>query len=228
MADTCDFALASRRKTCFPARFDLGSPTQEDPTVQAFRNESSLHEPTSLDELARLLASMRCGDERALEQLYDATVAKLLALASRILRNEADAEEVVCSTYAYAWANAGRFEPERANALAWLLMLCRSRALDRLRQRRAGPVIVDLDVTDEVEGDERDQPEDLLSLFQEHSLVHAALEQLTPQRRLLVSLSFLQGLSHQEISEATGMPLGTVKSNARRALAQLRTALGML
>jgi RNA polymerase sigma-70 factor (ECF subfamily) len=107
-------------------------------------------------------------------------------------------------------------------------MLCRSRALDRLRQRRAGPATIDFETVAELEGDERGQPEDLLSLFQQRSRVHAALEQLTPQRRLLVSLAFLQGLSHQEIAQMTGIPLGTVKSNARRALAQLRAALGTL
>jgi len=105
-------------------------------------------------------------------------------------------------------------------------MLCRSRALDRLRQRRARPPTVDFDAVEEVESDECSQPDDLLSVLQQRSLVHAALAQLTPQRRLLVSLSFLQGLSHQEIAQVTGMPLGTVKSNARRALAQLRTVLG--
>lgn len=227
MADHHCGALGSLRKTCRITRLVPDGTTQRGTAVEASRSELPVHEPASL-QLAQWIAAMRRGDERALEQVYDATVARLHALASTILRNEEDAEEVVCSTYAYAWANAGRFEPERANALAWLLMLCRSRALDRLRQRRAGPATIDFDTVAELEGDERGQPEDLLSLFQQRSRVHAALEQLTPQRRLLVSLSFLQGLSHQEIAQMTGIPLGTVKSNARRALAQLRTALGTL
>jgi RNA polymerase sigma-70 factor (ECF subfamily) len=200
--------------------------THEGIAAKTPRNDSPVPEPAAADELAPLIAAMRGGDERALEQVYDATVGRLHALASTILRNVEDAEEIVCSTYAYAWANAARFEPERASALAWLLMLCRSRALDRLRQLRAGPPTVDFDAVREVEGDEDEQPDDLLSLFQQRSLVRAALEQLTPQRRLLISLSFLQGWSHHEIAAATGMPLGTVKSNARRALAQLRAALG--
>ena len=95
-------------------------------------------------DLAALVERMRSGQERALEELYDATVGKLYALASVILRSAEDAEEVVCETYAYAWANAARFDASRGNVLGWLLMLCRSRAIDRLRQRRATPNTLDM------------------------------------------------------------------------------------
>src|SRR5689334_11143545 len=91
----------------------------------------------SAADLAPLITAMRGGSEEALEALYAATVGKLYALAMAVLRNVADAEEVVCDTYSWAWANAARFEPERANALGWLLMLCRSRAISRLRARRS-------------------------------------------------------------------------------------------
>jgi RNA polymerase sigma factor (sigma-70 family) len=178
----------------------------------------------SCDDLAELIDLMREGSERALETLYDATVGKLYALASAMLRNAEDAEEIVCATYAYAWANVSRYDATRANVLGWLLMLCRSRALDRLRQRRAGVKTINLDEMTEVDADDA-QPNDLLALLQQSSRVHAALSKLTPLRRKLVSLAFLQGLSHQEIAEAMGMPLGTVKSHVRRALTQLRHQL---
>ncbi|HXN10812.1 MAG TPA: sigma factor-like helix-turn-helix DNA-binding protein, partial [Steroidobacteraceae bacterium] len=67
--------------------------------------------------------------------------------------------------------------------------------------------------------------DELLGLTQRQSLVHAALSALSPQRRRLVSLAFLQGLSHPEIAAATGLPLGTVKSHIRRALQELRDRL---
>ena len=153
---------------------------------------------------------------------------KLYALASAILRSAEDTEEIVCETYAYAWANAARFDAARANVLGWLLMLCRSRALDRLRQRRATANALDLVAMRETDSLGSDQPYDILSLMQRRTRVHTALSQLTPERRHLVSLAFLHGLSHQEIAEATSLPLGTVKSHVRRALAQLREALGAL
>ena len=137
------------------------------------------------------------------------------------MRRVEDAEEVVCATYAHAWANAGRYDSERATVTGWLLMLCRSRALDVLRQRRArAGRMQDLPLEDLP--DEGAQPDDLLSLLQTESRVHAALASLSAERRELVSLAFLEGLSHGEIAQRTGLPLGTVKSHLRRALLQLR------
>jgi RNA polymerase sigma-70 factor (ECF subfamily) len=193
--------------------------------VQAAVNEVPQSEAASVRKLAALVEQMRIGQERALEELYDATVGKLYALASAILRSAEDTEEVVCETYAYAWANASRFDASRANPLGWLLMLCRSRALDRLRQRRATASALDIAAASETDSSSTDQPFDILSLMQQRSSVHAALSQLTPERRHLVSLAFLQGLSHQEIADVTRLPLGTVKSHVRRALTQLREAL---
>jgi RNA polymerase sigma-70 factor, ECF subfamily len=178
----------------------------------------------ALDELASLVSDMRRGDRRALETLYEATVGKLYALASAILRQVEDAEEVVGETYAQAWETADRFDPARASVTGWLLMICRSRALDLLRKRRTRGENHDLAGLERVEEDVR-SPDELLSLMQQNSRVHAALSSLTPERRQLVSLAFLRDLTHQEIAEATGMPLGTVKSHLRRALGQLREQL---
>jgi RNA polymerase sigma factor (sigma-70 family) len=193
--------------------------------VEAAANELSQSESAAIRELAALIEQMRTGQERALEQLYNATVGKLYALASAILRSAEDTEEIVCETYAYAWANAARFDASRANALGWLLMLCRSRALDRLRQRRNSASMIDVSVLQDMDSGNADQPYDILSLLQQRSSVYAALSTLTPERRHLVSLAFLQGLSHQQIAAATHLPLGTVKSHVRRALAQLREAM---
>jgi RNA polymerase sigma-70 factor (ECF subfamily) len=177
--------------------------------------------------LAALVERMRAGEQRALEQLYDATVGKVYALALAILRNVADAEEVVCSTYAHAWANAALFDEQRANALGWLLMLCRSRALDRRRQRRSSLVVAtDPEQLSRLRGETQPPPDDLLVLLQQRSQMHQALRLLTPLRRRLVGLAFLEDWSHAQIAAATGLALGTVKSHLRRALLQLRDALG--
>ena len=193
--------------------------------VKTAVNDVLQSEAAVVRDLAALVERMRSGQERALEELYEATVGKLYALASAILRSAEDTEEIVCETYAYAWANAARFDASRANALGWLLMLCRSRALDRLRQRQATANSLDVAAVAETNYVGLDQPFDILSLMQQRSRVYAALSQLTPERRHLVSLAFLRGLSHQEIADTTQLPLGTVKSHVRRALAQLREAL---
>jgi RNA polymerase sigma factor (sigma-70 family) len=224
MAEDCDAALGSQVGTCAASIPQRRSP-QGVITVDALANEPLLSSSASIRELSSLMDAIRGGHEAALEQLYDATVGKLYALAVAILRSAEDSEEVVCETYAYAWANAWRYDPRRANVLGWLLMLCRSRALDRLRQRRANAGLMDAAELEAWAHATVEQPDDILSLMQQHSTIHAALSKLTPQRRRLITLAFLQGLSHQEIAHATGLPLGTIKSHVRRALAQLRETL---
>lgn len=193
--------------------------------MEAVLRAPSQSDSASLRRLADIMEGVLRADERALAELYDATVSKLYALASAILRSTEDAEEVVCETYTYVWTNAERYDMRRGNVLAWLLMLCRSRALDRLRRRRAAAMTVDTLQLREIAAATTHEPDDLLSLMQRHTAVYEALSTLTAERRRLISFAFLQGLSHQEIAEATGMPLGTVKSHVRRALVQLRDAL---
>ena len=176
------------------------------------------------DPLAFLIEDMRKGNEQAFESLYDATVGKLYALASAILRHAQDAEDVVCATYEQAWESAAQYDPGRASALGWLMMMCRSRALDQLRKRRLQTVTL-TDVRSSETDETAAPPDDLLALVQENSRVHEALATLSDERRRLVSLSFLRDLTHAEIAELTGMPLGTVKSHLRRALSQLRAHL---
>jgi RNA polymerase sigma-70 factor, ECF subfamily len=177
-----------------------------------------------LDEFGILMEGIRRGDESALETLYEATVGKLYALASAILRQTEDAEEAVCATYAQAWEGAAGYDSERASVLGWLLMICRSRSLDLLRKRAVRAEGVEATDVETLPG-RADQPDDLLSLMQRSSRVHAALASLPAERRQLVSLAFLRDLSHQEIADMTGLPLGTVKSHLRRALVQLRAQL---
>lgn len=178
----------------------------------------------SFDRLGLLVEGMQGGSEEALAALYQATVAQLHALAVAILRNAADAEEVVCATYIQAWESASQFDRERGSAIAWLMMMCRSRALDvrrraRLRSNAGGDdQIMLMPSTDAT-------AEDLVSLTEQASRVREALLSLTPERRHLVSLAFLRDLTHQEIAAYTSLPLGTVKSHLRRAFAQLREQL---
>ena len=177
---------------------------------------------TALDQLSQFVEGMRHGSEESLKLLYEATVARLHALAIAILRNSADAEEVVCATYVQAWESSSQFNRERGTVIAWLIMMCRSRALDLLRRERLRAR------TNEVEplAPAAEAPmEDLVSLTEQTSRVRAALLSLTPERRHLVTLAFLRDLTHQEIADRMSLPLGTVKSHLRRAFAQLREQL---
>ncbi|HRD85917.1 MAG TPA: sigma-70 family RNA polymerase sigma factor [Rubrivivax sp.] len=165
-------------------------------------------------------------DERALAALYDATFSRVYGLVQRIVRNAATAEEVVEDTYFQVWRQAVRFDPARGKALTWLLSMARSRAIDALRREHRHSHETLLDDTVPETADDAPAADELLDLARHHADLHQALLQLGAQPRQLVSLAFFRGLTHEEIAEQTRLPLGTVKSQIRRALQSLRQALG--
>ncbi|WP_310388089.1 sigma-70 family RNA polymerase sigma factor [Roseateles sp.] len=190
-------------------------PSADDPQLQAW--------------LARIVHQ----DEAALDALYRACVGRVYGLALRIVRNPGLAEEVTEDCFWQVWRQAPRFDALRGSALAWLLTIARSRALDALRARRrvlANTVSADalgeaMDALAETEGG-TDDPHDLLEAVQTHQQLHQALAQLDAVPRQLVALAFFKGLTHEEIASQIGLPLGTVKSHLRRAMLALRKCLG--
>jgi len=179
------------------------------------------------EESACAVAAIAAGNTAALTELYDSTVAKVHALVRAIIRNPADAEEVTCDVYAEAWRTASRFDPSRGSVMTWLLTIARCRSIDCRRRQRGRARLFDEECPKEdcPDAAEYVSPERMLNLFQSRSVVHTALEQLPPERRRLVGLAFIDGLSHAEIAEVTGLPLGTIKSHLRRALHSLRGLL---
>lgn len=204
-----DPAPAESRKARKP-----GSPKAE-PSMQADDD----------DTLLRHVAGMLDRDQAALGSLYDATAGRIYGVALRIVRQPELAEEVVSDTYYQAWRDCSRYDAVRGKVLAWLLIICRSRALDALRRRDEALTHPDPhELADEPS--DRDNPQDLLAAVRENAALHAALVRLTPLQRQLVALAFFRGYSHSEIEQHTGIPLGSVKTHIRKALAILRGALG--
>jgi RNA polymerase sigma-70 factor (ECF subfamily) len=189
--------------------------------------------PVDVGSMARapraeeLTCAIGAGDTAALAELYDSTVAKVHALVKAIVLNPADAEEVTCDVYTQVWHTAAQFDSSRGAVMTWLMSIARSRALDCLRRQRARTRLFDAQSpqVDAPDTAEHLSPEWMLNLFQAHSAVRTALEQLPPDRRRLVGLAFFDDLSHSEIAELTGLPLGTVKSHLRRAIHSLRGLL---
>jgi RNA polymerase sigma-70 factor (ECF subfamily) len=159
--------------------------------------------------------------------LYERLCGPVYSLALRITRNVASAEEVLQDVFWQVWREAPRFDGERGSVTSWVLTIARSRALDAARRRMRTPQAQASlpQEMDEYLPSHDAGPEDLLFAAQQGSRLKAALEGLDPLRRQLVSLSFYRDLTHQEISEQTGLPLGTVKSHLRRSIATLRVGL---
>ena len=178
--------------------------------------------------LAALVARMAAGDERALERFYDLAVGKTYAVALRIMRNPQAAEDVVEDAFWQAWREAARYDPLRGRALAWLLTICRSRALDALRRREPADAVADVEaLRGDLAAEDRASadPYYLLEAMQRNSALRAALERLKPQARQLIACAFFRGMTHQEIADSCGLPLGTVKTTLVRAYQQLRNCL---
>lgn len=177
--------------------------------------------------LTPLVARIAAGDQGALAELYDCTAAKLLGFALLIVKDQQDAEEVACDVYLQVWRSPLRYDSTRGSVLAWMLGICRARAIDRYRRRRArspGEVAVGEPGSGGAAAD--GEPCDLLQKLEQGSAIRRALEGLSPVRRQLLALAYFRGLSHEEISIKTNLPVGTVKSHIRRALATLRAQLG--
>jgi RNA polymerase sigma-70 factor (ECF subfamily) len=173
------------------------------------------------EQVSRLIKQVSLADRAAFSQLYDLTSAKLFAVIVRIVRDGEEAEDALQDCYANLWRRAKTFDQSRARAAGWLVMIARNAAIDRLRRRRPTQPLDP--VHDPV--DESPTPEARTSQTQDARRLHACLEQLTEAESGLVRRAFFGGDSYSEVAEATGRPLGTVKSVIRRALSKLRRCL---
>lgn len=184
--------------------------------------------PTSNDERLAdqaALARMARGEHAALAELYDRRARLVFSLALRILRERADAEDVVQDVFAQVWAQAARYNPARGAVAAWMLMVTRSRAIDRLRARTARPEVAnDLHAIEDARDVAALQDMQLLSEEQVDRIRSAVAELPAPQQRAL-ELAYYQGLTHTEVAERLSEPLGTVKTRIRQALIKLRESL---
>jgi RNA polymerase sigma-70 factor (ECF subfamily) len=177
--------------------------------------------------LAELIERVVDRDEAALAQLYEQTSGRVFGLVLRITRRHALAEEVVEDTYWQVWRQAPRFDSTRGSALAWLMAMARSRAIDALRsQARFEHDELDAEAHADAADPAGQAPQDLLDATREGARLHQALAELDALPRQLVALAFFRNLTHEEIAAQTHLALGTVKSHIRRALLQLRHRLG--
>ncbi len=180
-------------------------------------------------EICALLTRLAARDAAALSELYDRCLSRVYGLILRVVRNSADAEEVVSDLFLQVWDKAADYQPDRGTAMAWLRTLAWSRAVDRQRRQRRHALEMELhpeDGEDTYADCEQLQPETAAAAWSSARAVQAAFGNLSEVQKQILTLAFQQDMSHQDIASHTGMPLGTVKSHARRGLSSLRAALG--
>jgi RNA polymerase sigma-70 factor (ECF subfamily) len=176
-------------------------------------------------ELAALIARMSRGDQTALAALYDRTNSLVYGLALRVLQEPAAAEDITIEVYTQVYRQASIYDPSRGTPSAWLLMLTRSRAIDRLRmetQRREREEPLEAAAVAVAPAAD---PEACSAVTELQRIVRRALATLTPEQRQVIEIAYYSGLSHSEIAARLGLPLGTVKTRIRTGMMLLREHL---
>jgi len=183
----------------------------------------------SQEQQRSLERRLKAGDERALAELFDAVAPWILGLALRILRDEAEAEEVVGDVFVQVWRHIDQHDGGRGPLVPWILSIARNRSLDVLRRRRRWwRKSVHLEQTHAAEASEiapAAPHEAAVPGWPLHREVHAALAALSEDQRRVVVLSYFEGLSHREIARRLHQPLGTIKTRLRMAHQKLTDSL---
>lgn len=174
-----------------------------------------------------ILQRVARGDETALAALYDRLAPLLFAIARRILGDDREARDALHDGFLHLWENAADRDPARSNAFYWSVMAFRSSAIDRLRANRrrlraddaAGEDLLDL------ESPRAEDPATPLAPAGSAETVRRAMRSLPDEQCKCIEWAFLRGLTHLQLSELLGIPLGNVKTNIRRGLMRLRDLL---
>jgi RNA polymerase sigma-70 factor (ECF subfamily) len=174
------------------------------------------------------MESLRSRDEQAFLRVYRQFGDQVLAVCLRVLNDRHLSEDVLSEIFWEIWTHPDRYDSSRSTPQTYLLMVARSRAIDRLRELgRRAKVINEVAESLTAQGDKTptELPEVRTLLHEDKQLVLAAVDGLEANQRQALELAFFQGLSHQQIAEHLNHPLGTVKSRIRQALIHLRTKL---
>jgi RNA polymerase sigma-70 factor (ECF subfamily) len=171
-----------------------------------------------------LLGRLDSRDIPSLEALYDRYAGLVYGLAVRVTGSQEEAEEVVQDVFWQIWKGGARYDPARGRFTSWLFAIARSRCLDRLRARRRRS-LSDSPVDETTTPASAETPEVGAYLAERRERVQRALGELPEPQKQAIELSFFRGLSHSEIADQLGEPLGTVKSRIKMAMEKLKFSL---
>lgn len=174
-----------------------------------------------------LIRRIRAHDQQAFGLLYDCLAPLVNAVILHMLGDPAETEEVLMETFWQVWNEAASYDPLRGTVAGWVIMLARSRTLDRLRlRRRQGTQSASYQAAQQrVLASPPSTPEATALQGERARAITAALAALPEEQRLPLELAYYRGLSHREIAQHLAQPLGTIKTRMRSGLMRLREAL---
>lgn len=178
------------------------------------------------DHLSALLSRSARGDQAAFAQLYDATSSRIFGLAVRVVRDPAQAEEVVQEAFLEVWRTSTRFDPDRGSAISWLMTICHRKAVDRVRSAEAS-TRRDTSYTQQNQTIDHDTTSDAAQASMEAQRVRHALQGLTDVQREAIELAYFGGYTHTEVAGILDLPVGTAKTRIRDGLIRLRDKMGV-
>ena len=176
---------------------------------------------SAANEPASILQRVAAGEPGAINECLTRFHGLVWSLARRLGAGPADAEDAVQEIFIDLWKSAERFDPSIASETTFVAMIARRRLIDRGRRRMRRPesALIEETVT------APDAPPDRTEISEAAKVAEAAMAQLRPEQQRVLQLAIHHGCSHEQIAASTGLPLGTVKTHARRGLIRLRQAL---
>jgi RNA polymerase sigma-70 factor (ECF subfamily) len=185
------------------------------------RSDRTAQDTPGLDGL---LVEVAGGSRNAFESLYRATSSKLFSVCLRVLSDRAEAEDVLQEVFTTIWHKAHQFDPNRASPIAWLAMIARNKAIDRVRAQPARGTLAPIEFADDI-ADTGASPLQTAVSADERDRLEACMGQLDARRQSLIRAAFFDGSTYEELAQRIASPLGSVKSWIRRGLLQLRGCL---
>jgi RNA polymerase sigma-70 factor, ECF subfamily len=185
-----------------------------------------VNEPETRSQDIALLRRIGAKDRDAFAEFYDKYSTLLFSIASKILNNAAEAEDVLQETFMQIWEKAGNFDPHLGQPLGWAVTLVRNRAIDRIRASQRRILLAkEAGVEFEIAAKSTETANETVTSQEKAKLIHTAMIDLPAEQRRAIEMAFFSGLTQNEISEKLKEPLGTIKARIRRGLLKLRDQL---
>ena len=176
---------------------------------------------------AELIGQIGSGDQEAFARLYDRFSPGLYSMVMKMTGDEAETEDVLQDAFAHIWRKAASYDSGRSAPFTWAVMVTRNKCIDRMRVRQRVNKIADR-YAEEVasHSDVDDGSAEEPGLREQRARVRKALAGVAPEQKQAIEMAFFNDLTHEQIAERLGAPLGTVKARIRRGLLKLRDLMG--
>jgi RNA polymerase sigma-70 factor (ECF subfamily) len=185
-----------------------------------------VNEQKSQDRDVELLRQIAAGNRAAFAEFYDCHSTLMFSVASKILNDAGEAEDVLQEVFVQIWEKAGKFDPKLGRAASWTAILVRNKAIDRIRaSQRRSRLAEEAGVAHAIAEEVSDSANENFYGHDKAKFIHSAIVELPEEQRQAIELAYFSGLTQDEISKKLNAPLGTIKARIRRGLLKLRDQL---